>query len=46
MDKIKVWVNPKTYIRVVGYYSEKNKLNKGKSQELKDRKSYTMDKEQ
>jgi anaerobic ribonucleoside-triphosphate reductase len=33
-------VNPKTYIRVVGYYSEKNKLNKGKAEELKDRKYY------
>jgi anaerobic ribonucleoside-triphosphate reductase len=40
LDKIKVLVNPKTYIRVVGYYSEKNKLNKGKTQELADRKYY------
>jgi anaerobic ribonucleoside-triphosphate reductase len=39
-EKIKVLVNPKTYIRVVGYYSEKNKLNKGKAQELADRKYY------
>lgn len=41
LDKIKVLVNPKTYIRVVGYYSEKNKLNKGKAQELADRKYYS-----
>lgn len=39
-EKIKVLVNPKTYIRVVGYYSEKGKLNKGKAQELADRKYY------
>jgi anaerobic ribonucleoside-triphosphate reductase len=39
---MKVLVKPKTYVRIVGYYSEKSNMNKGKSQEFKDRKYYTL----
>ena len=37
-----VQVKPKTYVRIVGYYSEKSNMNKGKAEEFKDRKYYTM----
>lgn len=39
---MKVLVKPKTFLRVVGYYAEKSRLNKGKQEELKDRKYYTL----
>ena len=37
---MKIAVVAKKYIRVVGYYAEANNLNKGKAQELRDRKCY------
>lgn len=38
---MKVAVLAKKFVRVVGYYSEASNLNKGKAQELKDRKCYS-----
>ena len=37
---MKIAVAAKQYLRIVGYYSEKNNANKGKAQEIADRKCY------
>ena len=34
----------KVYARIVGFYSDTDKWNKGKSEEWKDRKTYKLDK--